>query len=95
MKLYQNQSINDNIGLLTTYFKNSHFHIDLSPRELKSEFDQDIFHTKHLCEVKQNRSINEGARAMTIFLKIATVTLTLALEPSNSKLFKILSYLHL
>ena len=31
--------------------KNSDFHIDLSPRELKLEFDQDIFHTKHLCEV--------------------------------------------
>ena len=29
----------------------SDFHIDLSPRELKLEFDQDIFHTKHLCEV--------------------------------------------
>ena len=24
---------------------------DLSPRELKLEFDQNIFHTKHLCEV--------------------------------------------
>ena len=31
--------------------KNSDFHTDLSPRELKLEFDQDIFHTKHLCEV--------------------------------------------
>ena len=30
---------------------NSDFHIDHSPRELKLEFDQDIFHTKHLCEV--------------------------------------------
>ena len=29
--------------------QNSDFHIDLSPRELKLEFDQDIFHTKHLC----------------------------------------------
>ena len=25
--------------------KNSDFHVDLSPRELKLEFDQDIFHT--------------------------------------------------
>ena len=24
---------------------------EISPRELKLEFDQDIFHTKHLCEV--------------------------------------------
>ena len=40
MKLYQNQVINE-----------SDFHIDLSPRELKLELDQDIFHTKHLCEV--------------------------------------------
>ena len=31
--------------------KNSDFHIDLSPRELKLKSDQDIFHTKHLCEV--------------------------------------------
>ena len=31
--------------------KNSDFHIDLSPRELKLKFDQDILHTKHLCEV--------------------------------------------
>ena len=31
--------------------KNSDFHIDRRPRELKLEFDQDIFHTKHLCEV--------------------------------------------
>ena len=31
--------------------KNRDFDIDLSPRELKLEFDQDIFHTKHLCEV--------------------------------------------
>ena len=44
-------------------------------------------------KLQQHRSINEGARAMTMFfLKLATVTLTLALEPSNSKLFKILSY---
>ena len=34
-------------------------------------------------KLQQNRSINEGARAMTMFfLKIATVTLTLALETS-------------
>ena len=45
MKLYQNQAINESIGLLTTYFKNSDFHIDLSPRELKLEFEQDIFYT--------------------------------------------------
>ena len=50
VKLFQNQAINESIRLLTTS-KNSDFHIDLSPRELKLEFDQDIFHTKHLCEV--------------------------------------------
>ena len=34
-------------------------------------------------KLQQNRSINEGANAMTmLFLKIATVTMTLALEPS-------------
>ena len=31
--------------------KNSHFDTDLSHRWLKLEFDVDIFHTKHLCEV--------------------------------------------
>ena len=36
---------------LTQHSKNSDFHIDLRPRELKLEFDQNIFHTKHLCEV--------------------------------------------
>ena len=51
MKLYQNQAINESIRLLQHISKNSDFHIDLSPRELKLEFDQDIFHTKHLCEV--------------------------------------------
>ena len=73
--------------------KNSDFHIDLSPRELKLEFGQDIFHTNVCVKLQQNRSINEGATGMTMFfLKIATVTLTLALEPSNSKFIKILSY---
>ena len=45
----------------------------------------------------QKRSINEGARARQCFfflLKIATVALHLALEPSNSKLFKIIVILH-
>ena len=31
------------------------------------KFDQDIFHTKHLCEVTAKSSINEDARAMTMF----------------------------
>ena len=35
-------------------------------------------------KLQQNRSINEGARAITMFfLKIATVTLTLALDPQT------------
>ena len=51
MKLYQNQAINEASDCLQHISKNSDFHIDLSPRELKLEFDQDIFHTKHLCEV--------------------------------------------
>ena len=56
--------------------------IFLRTRELKLEFDHDIFHTKHL--LQQNQSINEGARAITIFfLKIATVTVTLALDPQT------------
>ena len=67
MELYQNQSINENIGLLTTCSKNSHFHIDLSSRELKLKFDQDIFLRNICLKLQQNRSINEGARAMTMF----------------------------
>ena len=47
------KSTNEGIGLLTTDFisKNNHFDIDLSPRELKREFDHDIFHIKYLYEV--------------------------------------------
>ena len=45
MKLYQNQAINEASDCLQHISKNSDFHIDLSPRELKLEFDQDIFHT--------------------------------------------------
>ena len=51
MKLYQNQAINEASDCYQHISKNSDFHIDLSPRELKLKFDQDIFHTKHLCEV--------------------------------------------
>ena len=52
MKLYQNQAINESIRLLITYFYEQRLsHFDLSLRELKLEFDQDIFHTKHLCKV--------------------------------------------
>ena len=51
MKLYQNQAINEASNCYQHISKNSDFQIDLSPRELKLEFDQDIFHTKHLCEV--------------------------------------------
>ena len=48
--------------------KNSHFHIDLSPRELKLKFDK-IFFILNICvKLQQNKSINEGARAMTMFL---------------------------
>ena len=46
MKLYQNQFINESITLLKHISKNSHFDIDLSPRDLKLKFDQDIFHIK-------------------------------------------------
>ena len=42
--------------------KNNHFDIDLSPRQLKPEFDQDIFHTKHLCEV--NRKIGPEMKVL-------------------------------
>ena len=47
--------------------KTSDFHIDLSSRELKLEFDK-IFFILNICvKLQQNRSINVGARAMTMF----------------------------
>ena len=50
---------------MTMFFfsKNSHFDLDLSPRMLRLELVKDIV---ILCE-NQNRSINEGTRAMTMF----------------------------
>ena len=47
--------------------------------DLKLKIHHDIV-ILHICgKLNQNRSMNEGSRAMTMFfLKIATVTLTLA-----------------
>ena len=45
-------------------------------------------------KLQQNRSIIESARAMGLCPKNSYCALTLVLEPSNSKLFKILSYLN-
>ena len=76
--------------------------LDLSPIMLKHKLFQDVAIPKICMKVYQNQSIklqqnwsiNEGARVMTMFFpKINTVTLTLILDPSNSKLFNILSYL--
>ena len=47
--------------------KNSHFDIDLSPRELKLKFDLDIFIPNICVKLQQNRYINEDAKAMTMF----------------------------
>ena len=51
MELYQNQSINESIDCYQQMSKNSHFDIDLNPRELKREYDQNIFCNKRMCEV--------------------------------------------
>ena len=60
---------------------------------LKLKIVQDIFILQISGKLNQNRFMNEGARAMIMFfLKIATVTLTLALKHSNLNLSKILSY---
>ena len=67
MKLYQDQAINEASDCKQHISKNSDFHIDLSPRELKLEFDQDIFILNICVKLQQNRSINEGARAITMF----------------------------
>ena len=61
------------------FSKNSHCDLDLGPRTLKLKIHQDIV-ILYICgKLNQNRSMNEGDRAMTMFffLKIATVTLTL------------------
>ena len=59
------------------FLKYSYCDLDLGPRKLKIVQDIVILHISG--KLKQNRSINEGARAMTMFfLKTATVTLTLA-----------------
>ena len=66
MKLYQNQAIKEASDCLQHISKNSDFHIDLSPRELKLEFDQ-IFFILYICvKLQQNWSMNEGARAITM-----------------------------
>ena len=72
------------------FSKNSH--CDLGPGTLELEIIKYIVILNICMILNQNQSLNEGVRAMTMFffLKIASVTLTL--NPSNSKVFKILSY---
>ena len=79
---------------MTMFFsRNSHCDLDLSPTTLKLKIIQDIVILHIYGKLNQNRSKNEGARAMIMFfLQIATVSLTLVLEHSNSNLYKILSY---
>ena len=76
------------------FSKNSHCDLDLGPGTLKLEIIKYIVILNICMILNQSQSLNEGVRAMTMFffLKIASVTLTLALNPSNSKVFKILSY---
>ena len=81
MKLQQNRSINEDARAMTMFFsKNSHGDFDLGSRTLKLKINQEIV-ILHICgKLNQNRFMNEGSRAMTMFffLKITTVTLTLA-----------------
>ena len=52
-----------------------------------------IFFILNICvKLQQNRSINEGARATTVFFKNSHCDLDLGPRPSNSKFIKILSY---
>ena len=67
MKLYQNQAIKEASDCYQHISKNSDFHIDLSPKKLKLELIK-IFFILNICvKLQQNRSLNEGARAITIF----------------------------
>ena len=61
---------------------------------LKRNFVRGIVILNMCMKLYRNWIINEGTRVMTIFffLNVATVTLTLAQERSNSNLSKILSY---
>ena len=80
--------------MMTKFFsKNSHCDIDLDSVMLKREFIRGIVIPNTCVKLYQNWIINEGTRAMTMFFsKIASETLTLALERSYSHLTKILSY---
>ena len=70
------------------FFKNSHSDLYLGLRPLNLELVQDIVILNIHVKLQQNQAINDD----NVFLKITTVTLTLALECSNSNLSKILSY---
>ena len=61
--------MNDGARAVTMFFsKNGHCDLDLGPRTLKLNIIQDII-ILYICgKLNQNRSINEGARAMTIFI---------------------------
>ena len=75
-----------------SFSKNSHCDLDLDHIKLKRKLIWGIVISNTCVKLYWNWIINEGTRAMTMFfLKIATVTLTLALERSNLNLSKILS----
>ena len=60
--------------------KNSHCDLDLHPRMLILKLLQDTVIVNSCVKLNENQSINVGASDENVFLKIATVTLTLALE---------------
>ena len=76
---------------MTSFSKISHCDLDLDRIMLKSELLRGTVIPNACVKLYRNWIINEGTRALTVFfLKIAPVTLILALERSN--LSEILSY---
>ena len=61
------------------FSKNGHCDLEFgSSTNIQTQTCLRYDYTTHLCAVKSNRSINEGARVMPVFfLKKANVTLTL------------------
>ena len=73
---------------MTKMFKNSYFGVDLDSITLKRNLLRGIVIPNTCVKLYRNRIINEGTRALKcfFFIKIATVTLSVALERLNSNL---------
>ena len=93
MKLYQNQSKNESISVLNLFLKiKNHYDLDFGHRMLKLKLYQDIV---SICvKFKQNRSNNEGDKAMAkIFENWSIAPIIVLSTPSYRGRFKVVSVL--